>query len=42
VGLGERTARAALAQATENTPHAFGSKDKLVRSFAGNLQKAEI
>jgi hypothetical protein len=42
VGFGNKTARAALAQATENAPHAFGAKDKLVRSFAGNLQKAEI
>jgi hypothetical protein len=42
VGFGNKTARAALAQATENAPHAFEAKDKLVRSFAGNLQKAEI
>jgi hypothetical protein len=37
VGFGNKMARAALAQATENTPHAFEAKDKLVRSFAGNL-----
>jgi hypothetical protein len=30
-------ARAALTQATENTPYAFGAKDKLVRSFAEKL-----
>jgi hypothetical protein len=42
VGLGKRTARAALAQATENASYPLQAKAKLVRSFAGNLQKAEI